>query len=278
MERSEEIEKLLDQPATSILGGNEANPLDSLRDDLGVNKQEEKPEEDAQVSSAPEKAAVPPKEENRVPYSRFEKMRERAEEAERRSAEDAGLRTRLAALEEQARRPRIDKDVELPNYWTKLYGDSDTSREAYVADQELRQTERERMLSEIREEMQSNRTRETELIQQNSEAIDDMFDEFESEVKRTLTDDEKADLLEIIDEYTPTGKDGRYIEGAEMPIEKAYEIFELRSNQRKYPKRQARNQVAALSSASSEGESSSEASNDDTAPPRWGSWRSKFGG
>lgn len=67
-------------------------------------------------------------------------------------------------------------------------------------------------------------------IEENEDIIDEKLDELEEYVGRKLTDKEEDDILAIVDELTPVGKNGKYIVGL-LPFDYAWTIYEARKDQ-----------------------------------------------
>lgn len=198
-----------------------------------------------------EEEIVKSDEENKVPYSRFKKFNEGYKQSQQ---EIARLNARLEELESSKTNRLSD---ELPEYWKELYGDTDASKRAFKIqsekETELRQQIRDEALQSVREE----RTREESRLNENIESIDENFESLEESLKRPLTEKEQSSLLDIIDEFTPTGEDGKYL-GAVMSFDKAWQIYEMKNQSSKLVTKQSRDNVASLTGSKSSGEPSAD--------------------
>ena len=62
---------------------------------------------------------------------------------------------------------------------------------------------------------------------QNIAIIDERLDELAEMLGRQLTDEEQSAILDIVDEHTPTGKDGMYLYPL-LPFDYAWQIYQLK--------------------------------------------------
>lgn len=193
-------------------------------------------------------------EENKVPYSRFKNIHERYKEAEQ---EAAYWKAQAEELESRnVEKEEYHETGELPAWWKRLYGDTSESKEGYAIWKENNPTlSREDIRQEALQAYQEVQRSETRRIAQNLESIDEKMDDLSVYVGRDLTEQEQADVLDIMDEYTPQDEDGYYI-GQVFPAEKAWEIYELKNASDKAGKKQSRDKVASLISSESRGEPS----------------------
>lgn len=229
------------------------------------------PAEDVKVEEPvkPAESVEEAEAEQRVPYSRFRKFHDRALEAEREAAE---LRERLASV-----KPEPQEQGEVPSYWTELYGESDAAKRAWRINERAQNELIEKARQEALEAVQSERQQEVERISQNEETIDENLENLSALVGRDLTEREQSAVLDIVDEYTPKGNDGNYL-GPTIPFEKAWEIYELKSQSQKAPRAEARDKVAALSGTPSRGEPTSEEQerNKSWNPLDWGAYKKRL--
>lgn len=227
-----------------------------------VEQVEEKSEEQVSVSTDEDTVA----DKARVPYSRFESVHERAIRAEERAK----------ILEEQlanaSQKTVESEDIELPAEWVELYGDSDAAKRAYTLQLGLNERLIETAENKVLERIQNQAKEEQEMLEKNLEYIEDSLASFQDKLGRPLTESEESSILDIQDEFTPKGEDGKYLAPLFSP-EKAYEIYELRNAAAKAQKVQAKRGVVSLTGASSEGEVSTSFANYN--PNAWGSWRDK---
>lgn len=226
-------------------------------------------EEKTEASSSAEKDVV----EQKVPFSRFQTALDRAKTAEARARFADELEERLARIEQQSTF-RSEKTGELPRSWVELYGDSDKSKDIYKAEQQRQREWFEQAKDELLQTFQGQEREEAKRRQLIESTIDDNLDSLESSLGKVLSDDEKADILDVVDQYTPQDEDGNFL-GEPIDLDKAYEIYELKKAQANTSKRRARRAVSSLTSTSSEGDASVGTQTSDE-PPRWGNWRKKI--
>ncbi len=217
-------------------------------------------EDNETVSDAVEEDA----EEQKVPYSRFKK---KVEELEERESIIASLEERLSNLENN-RQESNPEDLEVPQEWTDLYGDSDVSKRAYQIqvkrEMEIEERATQRALQQFRDQSEN----EVKQIEQNESIIDENLNELQETLGIKITPRIEEEVLSIVDEFSPVGSDGKYV--TLFPFDKAYEIYQLRNSKATQATKQARTQIANLAGNSSEGETdSSEAS----FKRGWDSWR-----
>lgn len=245
-----------------------AQKLEDLITDAHAQSSVEEP-----VIEVKEEETVESAEETKVPYSRFKKFHDEARQA-RLEAEE--WRAKAEALESRPVRHEVDESSEMPSYWKELYGDSEASQKAWSI-QQRREEEIERKAYEAGQRgARELEIEQRERIDSNVAVIDDNFDALSDFVGRDLTVKEQSAILDIVDEYTAKDSDGNY-QGAVMPFDKAWEIYELKQNSVKSPQRQARDSVASLSGAQSRGDTSvSEETNKNWNPLARGSWRSRL--
>jgi uncharacterized membrane protein YqiK len=203
-------------------------------------------------------------EEQKVPYSRFRKVIEERDE----------IRDVIASLEErlsaQEQRPTetTNSDDPMPSEWVELYGDSEVSQRAWNIQQRREQELAERIESQAIERLERRQVEEVNAIAENEEIIDDNLANLQDVIGRKLTARQEEEILSIVDEFSPTGSDGKYV--TLFPFDKAYEIFELRQAQKGASTKQARQAIANLSGDQSEGEPDQ---NDSSFRRGWDSWR-----
>ena len=224
--------------------------------------QEEKKEE---VSGSTEEEPVGDK--PRVPYSRFEKVHEEKIRAE----EQARI------YKEQLDKAQIqpEEPVQLPKDWLELYGDTPQSVNLYKLEQDRLQRIEEETTQRAIEALDKRQQESEKASEKNLEYIENSLGEFKESLGRSLTDEEESGILDIQDEFTPKGEDGKYVSELLDPA-KAYEIYTLRQQGSKNSKSQARRRVVSLTGANSE--SSAEESNnwDGWRPGETGVWRKRL--
>ena len=225
----------------------------------------------AEVTKVVEEAPKPEAdaEESKVPYSRFKKFHDRALEAETEAAKWREIA--------EKKEPSVDKvESELPSFWVELYGDSDASKRAW----KIQSEQNEALISKAREEaieaVRNEKYEETERVEKNVEYIDSQFENLSALVGRDLTEKEQSAVLDIVDEYTPKDKDGNY-SGDIIPIEKAWEVYELKQGISKAPKQASRDNVASLSGASTQGTPDARIEQDKSFNPLdWGAYKKRL--
>lgn len=233
----------------------------------GAKETETKEEEVGSADLAAKESA----EQARVPYSRFKNVSDARREAE---AEAEKWRQRALEYEEERHtRTRTVQPEQAPGWWTKLYGDTDQSKEAwhvyYEGQQGFIQQAEERAYARLQQEQRSVQESERE----NLATIDDRMAMLQDSLGRDLTDEEQSKVLDIIDEFTPTGDDGKYA-GDLIPFDKAWEILSMRERSSAAPRRKARDNAASIVNQPSSGQPSSEQQERDKnfVPQNWGSW------
>jgi hypothetical protein len=98
----------------------------------------------------------------------------------------------------------------------------------------------------------------------------------EARIGRDLSEKEQSAILDIVDDYTAKDNDGNY-QGALMPFDKAWEVYELKNASSRSATRQSRDNVAALSGTSSQGNTTDQAKKDESWNPlARGSWRNRL--
>jgi hypothetical protein len=219
-----------------------------------------------EVETVPEATATAEEEEARVPKSRFLTMHSRAVEAEKQLREIKAERA-----QQTFEPPQISTPTELPSYWIDMFGDSPASVEAFEAEQARLATIEEKAAERAFERL-SNREKEEEARTNDIvSSFDQAFEELGIIQDREFTDDEQVAILDIVEQYSPKDTDGMLLRDFLLPLDKAYEIYSVRSDAKTSATRQARNGVAALTGAQSEGSAS--ASNQGQWQP--GQWRNK---
>lgn len=170
---------------------------------------------------------------------------------------------RVAALEAQINASKTEE--ELPDWWKEAYGDNDVSKQGYKNQVRIMREELQRGLHQMEEQRQAEEVERAERVEAIESSFDDQMEALEESLGRELTSTQKAELLDIVGEYSPMEGD-RYI--AYMPVEKAYDIWQ--KGQGSTAKREMANIAGIQSSGSSSTSSSPER-------PQWGDWRKRFG-
>lgn len=208
-------------------------------------------------------------EESKVPYSRFKKFHDAAKEAQEQAEY---WKAKANAIKEEP----VTYNEDLPAQWVKLYGDSEESKKAWSVQQDLNRQLREDTIKEAREVVRSERYEEIERTEHNVGSIDNNLESLTDFVGRTLTEKEESAVLDIVDDFTPKDKYGDYA-GPLIPFEKAWEIYEMRTQSSKANRTQSRDQVASLTSSQSQGDSNAKAEQDKNWNPlNWNGYKDRL--
>lgn len=220
--------------------------------------------------------------EQNVPYSRFRDAIEARRDAERRAEEaegrEAEARERAERRASEPNRSSGPYDGDLPSWWLQMYGDNDNSRKAYAYEVERQDYIREEARREAVEAVREERNQESRVLTTNVNVIDDRLEDLSLSLGRPLSPQEEEGLLDIVDEYTPTGDDGRYA-GDLLSFDKAWEIMQMRQSQSGQRSSSARRVPTAITSTRSQGETTvtTKAEADKNWNPRdWNSWRKRI--
>lgn len=212
-------------------------------------------EDSTKVPQTEEKTVVDKKDEEdeqRVPYSRFSKVRERAEASEQDAEEARQLLRDMQARSEVSRvTPSSSYEEDYAREVKKLYGDTPVAEEIIKINLRREQEVYERAEQRALEAIDRRQRGEVQAIAQNENILDSRLESLSDQLGRQLTNKEEAALLEIVDEFTPVGQDGKYA-GEIMPFEKAWEVLELRQTQAS--RTRPRNPAIIASGSKSQGE------------------------
>lgn len=246
-----------------------AQKLEELINDASrQSSEEEKPEGESKVENEVETVV-----ETQVPYSRFKKFHNEARQAR---AEAEEWRRKAESFEQQPAKRVVSESDDMPSSWRKLYGDSEASQEAWLL-QKQREEEIVRQAYEAGQRgAEELELRQYQKIEGNVATIDENFEDLSDYVGRELTSKEQSAILDIVDDFTPKDEYGRYA-GPLIPFEKAWEMYELKQDSAKVSQRRDRDNVASLSSTSSQGDTSvNEEQAKNWNPLARGSWRSRL--
>lgn len=213
----------------------------------------------APPAATPAAVAPSPDEEQRVPYSRFKKKVEEADE----------LKSRLDAIEERLKnQPKTETKSDMPEEWVELYGDSDIAKKAWAVQQKREEAIRKEAIKESLESIKREQQEQARKEKENEETVDEYLSSLSTAYGKKLTKAQEEELLTIVDEFSPTNPDGTY--ASLLPVERALEIYDLRRAKKGAPVVKARTAVADLTSGGS----------DNTAPEEsapfkrgWDNWR-----
>lgn len=252
--REERIKELLDAPSADVVRGIKGPSLS----DVASAEPDNGSEEDTDAGATPKGDKK-----IRVRASRLTALNS---EVERLTTRDSERETRLATLEAQLQSSRSNED-ELPEWWKEAYGDTDVSKQGYKNQQRIFREEMQREFERREAASEAEEAERAETITAIEKSFDDQMDELEDEVGRELTSTQKAELLDIVGEYSPTDGEGKYL--AYMPVSKAYDIWQ-NSQKLGTGKKQMADIAGAQSSGNAQAATSSER-------PQWGDWRKRFG-
>ena len=201
--------------------------------------------------------------EARIPYSRFESVHERAVRAE---AELQLLKQQQA----EANQSYEDTD-DLPSSWVDLYGDSEESRLAYRKAQELDKQRADKILEQVKNNLESEKKQANSRVEQ----LNQRFDQAEQKLGKNFSEEELLGIMGIMEEFTPQDEQGNFLSELIDPV-KAYEIYEMRNKNTGNGRSQARKQVLkTINGGNSSGTSDTPDYLSET--PIRGEWRSKYG-
>jgi len=193
-------------------------------------------------------------------------MHSRAIEAEKLLAQE-----RAERAQQTYEPPQTPVATELPDYWIEMFGDSDASMKAFEAEQARLSTIEEKAAERAFERLNNREKEEEARTNDIVSSFDQAFEELGIIQDHEFTDDEQVAILDIVEQYSPKDKDGMLLREHLLPLDKAYEIYSVRSEAKTSATRQARNGVAALTGAQSEGSASG------STQSAWqpGQWRDK---
>ena len=232
----------------------------------------------AKSEEVKEEAASEPEsvvEEQKVPYSRLKTAIERSRIAER-EANEARQRYEELQREREIRREvsREPYEEAIASRIKKLYGDNDTSKEIIEIElarhKELEEIA-ERKAYEALDRRESSSQREIEANERN---IDQKIEDLSLTLGRDLSPEEEEEVLSIADQYSPVGEDGKYLSGEPLPLDRAWEIYEMKQASKGLQSKKARSQATAATSSKSDGETTVESKDSDTWYP--GRWRDRL--
>lgn len=202
-------------------------------------------------------------EDKTIPYARFQKTNRKLAKA-------------LEELEDLKAQGPVKTEVkkivsEVPDFWKKLYGDNEASKEGYEVWAKAENEREQTYIDKTLKTLQQQQLQETQAVLKEEENIDNEFESFE-ETNGSLSDKDKTEILGIIDEFTPKDEEGNYL-GATIPIEKAYEILEMK-RAIPSPATQQRKTLAGITGGGGVGKSNQ---SQPFRPGDWGGWRRVVG-
>lgn len=247
-----------------LLNGKEINldlPVDAYDTEGNLKEKSEGVSVESSAEASQAKETVVEKkeegEEQRVPYSRFDKVRREREEAIR-EAEEA--RTQLKELTES--RKEVSRETSSSSYEEeyarevkKLYGDTPVAQEIIELNLKHQKAIEDRAERRALEAVDRRQSSETKALAQNENVIESRLEELTDKIGRELTENEEDAILEIVDEYTPTGEDGKYL-GEILSFDKAWEVYELRQQKQASTSKRSRSAALNAGNSRSQGEPS----------------------
>ena len=245
--------------------------VDSKENSTAEASQAESAEKKDEASSEADNSVV----EQKVPYSRLKTVVERARLADQRAEE---AERRLADLESRREesRGRSNEPYEdaIAARIKKLYGDNDTSKE--IIEIELaRQKEIEEIAERKAYEALDNRESSSRSeIESNERVLEEKLEDFSLTLGRDLTQKEEDELLAIADQYSPTGEDGKYLSGEPLPLDRAWEIYEMKRDSQGQKSKRSRSEATELTGTSTDGDGDTKPADSESWRP--GRWRDRF--
>lgn len=235
---------------------------------------EEDEDNESATSSAQDDAPA-----QKIPYSRFSKVLERATAAEE-AAEEARQKYQ-DLLEERETRNESRKESNgsdpLLGSLIKLYGDNENTREIYKVELEKQAIFEERAEQRAIAAVRAERQQESQALERNEQTIDTRIEALSETIGRSLTEAEELSLLEIVDDYTPKDDDGNYL-GDTLSFDKAWEIHEMKQQSLAATSKKARSNATNLTGSKTDGEpkGAAEERNKNFNPLDWNAYRNRL--
>jgi len=247
--------------------------FDSEEGETPTDSQSESEQEDTDSTSSEYKrddvSDSQEEEEQRVPYSRFRHVKSELDNTRLTIQE---LEGRLSELEQSRYESETsNEELEVPKEWVELYGDSDVSKRAYKIQLQREEQLENKAVQKALHILKEESHREEHQIAENEEAIETDLEILQDKLGRKFTPEIEDSVLSIVDEFSPTGPDGKYL--SLFPFDKAYEIYELRESKKQNKTASARKKVADLTGYNSEGEVDS---SDAPFKRGWDTWREEL--
>lgn len=201
--------------------------------------------------SIPEAEAVnepDPVDEEKVPKSRFLTMHQRAIEAEK------ALRQFEA---ERANAPEpvlsLTDDADLRNFYIETFGETEAAEKLYQNELARLNSIEEKAAERAFQRFSKMGEEQEKVINERVKSFDRAFEELGVVEGKEFTDNEQVAMLNIVEEYSPKDAQGQLIGEFLLPLDRAYEIYKLKSTPIVEAKRTERNKVASLQGGGSEG-------------------------
>ncbi len=190
--------------------------------------------------------------EPRIPQKRFNAIYAEREEFKRQVEASNQRVDKLAELLEKSLSATQQRQIaaSTPDKWKKILGeDNPLTDQFYTALTEELAEQRKLAREEAAKEWDERQTKETQGQAQRSAALEQMHTAFADaagiDTSTSEGDEQLAAILEIQDELTPTGADGKYSQPL-IPIEAAFEIYKARQGTAKEGQKTNRLQKAAI--------------------------------
>lgn len=260
----------LDKPGTGIeaIRAVKGPNLGDQADTSDVTTDEEA---SADASSAAQNADVLSDEE-KVPKSRFRKTRDELIELRHKDElRDEQFRRLEAELENVRSSSRVSSsNGDMPAWWSERWGDSEQSKASWETYNHTMKEELRSLREDLKNEDRAERQARQEREQAVSAAFDDQLETLEDSLGKSLSDKQAAELLGIVEEYSPTDDEGNF--ESFISLDKAYEIFDLRQ---RGSRGTSKDRLSRIAATTSQGDATAAPS---ANPPQWGDWRRRIGG
>jgi len=250
--------------------------VDSKENSTAEASQAESAEKKDEASSEADNSVV----EQKVPYSRLKTVVERARLAEQK-AEDAERRLQDLESRREESRGRSNEPYEeaIAARIKKLYG-YDTPERQKITDEiieiQLAQAKEleERAERKAIEALDRRETSSRSEIESNERVLEEKLEDFSLSLGRDLTQKEEDELLAIADQYSPTGEDGKYLSGEPLPLDRAWEIYEMKRDSQGQKSKRSRSEATELTGTSTDGDGDTKPADSESWRP--GRWRDRF--
>jgi len=219
------------------LSADKGDPFEGLDKEETVTPSESSPENNDEVAKPEEGEHTP---EKQVPFHEHPRWKEREKELEELRAFREEASSKLAEIDS---RQNEDNEVQIPRWFSTLYGENSEAWEAY---QEHSQEEREQLKRETIESMRQEQVQAVQEEQKWVDWVEDGVARLQAEGKTF----DKNELLKAVIDYGFTDETGNYDFG------KAYNFLEATKGNRQNPQTEAKKRVADISSSGRSGESS----------------------
>lgn len=264
---------LLDKPGTGMGREGALNAISGpkLGDQADMTAIGDQATDDSTATSSADNDDVLSDKEERVPKSRFLKRdRELMEERHARQLLEKDFQRLESELQAVKSTRSSTSEGGAPKWWTDQWGDGDEAKAAWnVYDQTMKEQLRS-LREDMRQEEQYERQQRVEVEQQISDTFDTQLEELEDTLGKSLSDKQAAELLTIVEKYSPTDSDGNF--ESFISLDKAYEIYDL---QQRGGRNESKDRLSRIAATTSQGDSNPAPS---SKPPQWGDWRTRLGG